>query len=135
MLIRLFPLLWLPDASPFSRSRVSDSMVVARDGDRGRFPPVNSPLNADTVLPDVDFVRVLCDRAECDESEAAYLSCSKGDVEVLDKGDRVRFGSSIDVGDETMPCARIYSMTSMSPLGSVLSGLVAAAPSPARIDL
>lgn len=55
------------------------------------------------MLTDVGFGRVLCDRTECDETEGVYLSCNIGGGEALDEGERARFGSRADVGEETIP--------------------------------
>lgn len=127
---RLFPNI------PNDSSWVSGSSVeeVANEGDRGRLDPVNNPFRAETV---VDFVGLALaeDRVDWDEGLQVSWSWVIERVEAIETP-RERPISLVLFGvGELMPCARIDSMTSISPRGSVPPSVWAGSPSPARTDL
>lgn len=96
----------------------------SRDGERDRVP-VKIPLMVAAGEDDGTFI--VSERSDGGGEGEDDFDGDVGDVAVL-------FGGSIGWVD-MIPCNRIESMTSMSPLGSCPTLVCARIPSPARIDL
>jgi hypothetical protein len=112
-------------------------MDAAREADLGLPEFANNPFNAETApVGDAGLETVVCERAECEEMDEASL----GFESVGEKGTGLMVSLDLEVelgaaaAEVTSPWARIESITSMSPRGSLFPS-VCAGIKPARTVL
>lgn len=112
-------------------------MDAAREADLGLPEFANNPFNAETALVgDAGLETVVCERAEREEMDEASLGLES--VAEKGRGLIVSLDLEVELGtagaEVTSPWARIESITSMSPRGSLFPS-VCAGIKPARTVL